>query len=93
MMNGVLVTFLVILGAGFAVLIGYATSHRFLSGRERSSDVDISLESQLGAQSQAAYMAQVRDRNRQDLVGKYGGRYQMRPVMQDMESEVGTSQY
>lgn len=92
-MNGVLVTFLVIVGAGFAVLIGYAVSHRFMTGRERSSDVDVGLEGQVGLQSQAVYMAQVRDRNRQDLVGKYGSRYQMRPISQNMESAAGTSQY
>ena len=93
MVNGVLVTFLVIVGAGFAVLIGYATSHRFLAQRGQYVDPDQSLENTVGPHSQAAYMANVRDRNRQDLVSNYGGKYMLRPVVQDVESGVGTSQY
>lgn len=97
-MNGVLVTFLVIVGAGFAVLICFAISHRFMGsnrGGARSSAGDSGVDPSAAAAdlSQAAYMAQVRDRNRQDLLYKYGWKYELRPVAQDVESRAGSQSH
>lgn len=93
-MNGVLVTFLVIVGAGFAVLICFAISHRFMSSRSgRDSAGDSGVDGQVGDFSQASYMAQVRDRNRQDLLHKYGWKYELRPVAQDVESRAGSQSH
>ena len=43
--------------------------------------------------SQASYMAQVRDRNRQDLLHKYGWKYELRPVVGDVESRAGSQSH
>ncbi|KAM0696748.1 hypothetical protein Q7P36_003997 [Cladosporium allicinum] len=90
-LNGVLVTFLVIVGAGFAVLICFAISHRFMTTR-RSSAGDSGADAP-SDMSQASYMAQVRDRNRQDLLHKYGWKYELRPVAQDVESRAGSQSH
>jgi hypothetical protein len=89
-LNGVLVTFLVIVGAGFAVLICFAISHRFMPTRRSSSADNPDAPSDM---SQASYMAQVRDRNRQDLLHKYGWKYELRPVAQDVESRAGSQSH
>jgi hypothetical protein len=86
-LNGVLVTFLVIVGAGFAVLICFAISHRFMTTRMRSSAGDSGLDAQVGD------LSQVRDRNRQDLLHKYGWKYELRPVAQDLESRAGSQSH
>jgi hypothetical protein len=93
-LNGVLVTFLVIVGAGFAVLICFAISHRFMSARlAQNSGGESGIDGQVGDLSQAAYMAQVRDRNRQDLLHKYGWKYELRPVAHDLESRAGSQSH
>ena len=92
-LNGVLVTFLVIVGAGFAVLICFAVSHRFMTTRQRSSAGDSGVDGQVSDLSQAQYMSQVRDRNRQDLLHKYGWKYELRPVAQDIESRAGSQSH
>jgi hypothetical protein len=38
-------------------------------------------------------MSQVRDRNRQDLLHKYGWKYELRPVAQDLESRAGSQSH
>ena len=91
-LNGVLVTFLVIVGAGFAVLICFAISHRFMTTR-RSSAGDSGADAPISDMSQASYMAQVRDRNRQDLLHKYGWKYELRPVVGDVESRAGSQSH
>jgi hypothetical protein len=35
----------------------------------------------------------VRDRNRQDLLHKYGWKYELRPVAQDVESRAGSQSH
>ncbi|GAB7324442.1 hypothetical protein MBLNU13_g08368t3 [Cladosporium sp. NU13] len=92
-LNGVLVTFLVIVGAGFAVLICFAVSHRFMTARQRDSAGESGVDGQVSDLSQAAYMSQVRDRNRQDLLHKYGWKYELRPVAQDIESRAGSQSH
>lgn len=92
-LNGVLVTFLVIVGAGFAVLICFAVSHRFMTARQRNATDEAGIDGHVGDLSQAAYMSQVRDRNRQDLLHKYGWKYELRPVTQDIESRAGSQSH
>jgi hypothetical protein len=46
------------------------------------------------SQTQQTYMQTVRERNRMNLFAKYGGRYALRPVARDVESQHGSvSQY
>lgn len=93
-LNGVLVTFLVIVGAGFAVLVGFAISHRFMGQRQGRNSAGIEgVDGQVSDLSQASYMAQVRDRNRQELLHKYGWKYELRPVAQDVESRAGSQSH
>lgn len=92
-LGGVATTFIVIIAAGFGVLIGFAMFHRVVNNRsENSAPEDLRTG---GQQTQASYMQEVRTRNRMDLFAKYGGgRYQMRPVVHDVESGHGSeSQY
>lgn len=68
-MNPILVTFLVILGAGAAVMLGYACSYLFLSKAGMSEYDKVRLEVAAGQDfSQPVYMAQVRDRNLRDMM-------------------------
>lgn len=68
-MNPILVTFLVVIGAGAAVLLGYAMSYLFLSKAGMSEHDKVRLEVAAGQGfSQPVYMAQVRDRNLRDMM-------------------------
>lgn len=68
-MNPILVTFLVIIGAGAAVLIGYAVSYLFLSKAGMTEHDKVRLEVAAGQGfSQPVYMAEVRDRNVRDMM-------------------------
>ena len=68
-MNPILVTFLVILGAGAAVLIGYALSYLYLNKAGMSEHDKVRLEVAAGQDfSQPVYMAQVRDRNLRNMI-------------------------
>lgn len=85
-LNGMLVTFIVIVAAGFGVLMGFAiTQYFFAANSPRSFRDDV--EGQQGQQNQMAYMVQVRTRNREDLFAKYGPGYSPRPVMQDIDTD------
>ena len=68
-MNHILITFLVIIGAGAAVLIGDAMSYLFLSKAGMSEHEKVRLEVAAGQDfSQPVYMAEVRDRNVRDMM-------------------------
>jgi hypothetical protein len=68
-MNPILVTFLVVLGSGAAVLLGYAVSYLFLTKAGMSEHDKVRLEVAAGQDfSQPVYMAQVRDRNLRDMM-------------------------
>lgn len=70
-MNHILITFLVILGAGAAVLLGYAVSCRFIN-KPGATDYDkMREELAAGQQSQQDYMAEVRKRTLDDLAARY----------------------
>jgi hypothetical protein len=70
-MNPILVTFLVIIGAGAAVMLGYAMSYLFLSKAGMSEHDKVRLEVAAGQDfSQPVYMAQVRDRNLRDMTSR-----------------------
>jgi hypothetical protein len=84
-LNGMLVTFIVIVAAGFGVLMGFAITQYFFSStpvRGFRNDV----EGQQGQQDQAAYMVQVRTRNKEELFAKYPG-HSPRPVMEDIDTD------
>ena len=68
-MNPILVTFLVVIGAGFAVLLGYAMCYLFLSkaGMSEHDKVRLEVAADQGF-SQPVYMAEVRDRNLRDML-------------------------
>jgi hypothetical protein len=90
-LNGMLVTFIVIVAAGFGVLMGFAITQYFFSStpvRNFRSDV----EGQQGQQDQMAYMVQVRTRNKEDLFAKYNPGHSPRPVVQDIDTD-GESRY
>jgi len=85
-LNGMLVTFIVIVCAGFGVLLGFAIAQYFYPAnppRPFRSDV----EGQQGQHDQIAYMVEVRARNREDLFAKYNPGYTPRPVMQDFDND------
>jgi hypothetical protein len=85
-LNGMLVTFIVIVAAGFGVLMGFAiTQYFFSSTPTRGFRNDV--EGQQGQQDQMAYMVQVRTRNKEDLFANYGPGYSPRPVMQDIDTD------
>ena len=68
-MNPILVTFLVVLGAGAAVMLGYAIFYRFIDKAGMSEHDKVRLEVAAGQySSQPVYMAQVRDRNLRDML-------------------------
>jgi len=70
-MNPILVTFLVIIGAGAAVMLGYAMFYLFLSKAGMSEHDKVRLEVAAGQDfSQPVYMAQVRDRNLKDITSR-----------------------
>lgn len=67
-MNHILITFLVIIGAGASVLIGYALTYRY-TNRSGPSDHDkMYLQLSSGQESQQSYMAQVRERNLHNIM-------------------------
>jgi hypothetical protein len=68
-MNHVLITFLVIIGAGGGVLLGYAVSYLYLSKAGMSEHQKVRLEVAAGQDfSQAVYLAEVRQRNIKDIL-------------------------
>lgn len=68
-MNHVLITFLVILGAGAGVLLGYALTYLYFSKAGLSEHEKVRLEVAAGQDfSQPAYMAEVRERNHQAML-------------------------
>lgn len=70
-MNHILITFLVILGAGAAVLLGYAMTYLFLSKAGLSEYDKVRLEVAAGQDfSQPAYMAEVRERNHREMLAR-----------------------
>lgn len=69
-MNHILITFLVILGAGAAVLIAYAMSYRFFNKPGSTDWEKMREELAAGQQSQRNYMAEVRKRTLDDLAGR-----------------------
>lgn len=70
-MNHILITFLVILGAGAAVLLGYAMSYLFLSHAGMSEHEKVRLEVAAGQDfSQPVYMAEVRERNQMEITSR-----------------------
>lgn len=70
-MNHILITFLVIIGAGAAVLLGYAMSYLFLSKAGMSEHEKVRLEVAAGQHfSQPVYMAEVRERNQQEMMSR-----------------------
>jgi hypothetical protein len=85
-LNGMLVTFIVIVAAGFGVLMGFAiTQYFFSSNPVRGFRNDV--EGQQGQQDQVAYMVQVRTRNKEDLFATYNPGHSPRPVMQDIDTD------
>lgn len=68
-----LVVFLVILGAGALVLVGYAIGHRFTARAGRSADYR---DGWAGVEegSQLGYMQAVRQRNRDEMARVFGWR-------------------
>lgn len=62
-----LVIFLVILGAGAAVIVGYATMRFFCQDSPKESTDGIG-----SGFNQAAYMRDVRSRNQENLASDYG---------------------
>jgi hypothetical protein len=70
-MNHVLITFLVIIGAGAGVLLGYAVSYLYLSKAGLSEHEKVRLEVAAGQDfSQPLYLAEVRDRNVRDILSR-----------------------
>jgi len=70
-MNHVLITFLVIIGAGGGVLLGYAVSYLYLSKAGMSEYEKVRLEVAAGQDfSQSVYLAEVRDRNIRDILSR-----------------------
>jgi hypothetical protein len=70
-MNHILITFLVIIGAGAAVLLGYAMSYLFLSKAGMTEYERVRLEVAAGQDfSQPVYMAEVRGRNQMDIMSR-----------------------
>jgi hypothetical protein len=70
-MNHILITFLVIIGAGAAVLLGYAMSYLFLSKAGMTEYERVRLEVAAGQDfSQPVYMAEVRERNQMDIMSR-----------------------
>lgn len=70
-MNPVLITFLVILGAGAGVLLGYALTYLFMSKAGLSEHDKVRLEVAAGQDfSQPIYMAEVRERNHREMLGR-----------------------
>lgn len=67
-MNPILITFLVVLGAGAGVIIGYAISYRYLNKPGLSDYEKMCLELSSGEESQQSYMAGVRERNHQNIM-------------------------
>jgi hypothetical protein len=68
-MNHILITFLVIIGAGAGVLLGYAMSYLFLSKAGMTEYERVRLEVAAGQGfSQPVYMAEVRERNQRDIM-------------------------
>lgn len=68
-MNHILITFLVIIGAGAAVLLAYAMSYLFLSKAGMSEHEKVRLEVAAGQDfSQPIYMAEVRERNQRNIM-------------------------
>lgn len=67
-MNRTLIVFLVILGSGAAVLLGYAISHRYINNSRTQGGEKMRAEFCAGEQKQAFYMAQVRARNKEDVL-------------------------
>lgn len=85
-LNGMLVTFIVIVAAGFGVLLGFAVTQYFFSATPPRSYRD-DVEGQQGQHDQLAYMVEVRTRNREELFAKYNPGYTPRPVMQDFDND------
>jgi hypothetical protein len=70
-MNHILITFLVIIGAGAGVLLGYAMSYLFLSKAGLSEHEKVRLEVAAGQNfSQPTYMAEVRERNQMAIMSR-----------------------
>jgi len=70
-MNHILITFLVVLGAGAGVLLGYAMSYLFLSKAGMSEHEKVRLEVAAGQDfRQPVYLAEVRDRNLRDIMSR-----------------------
>lgn len=70
-MNPILVTFLVVIGAGAAVLVGYAMTYLYFSKAGMSEHDKVRLEVAAGQDfSQPRYMAEVRDRNLKDITSR-----------------------
>jgi len=64
-----LVIFLCVLGAGFVVLIGYATLRHYQSSDSRRNHENVLLEN---GQNQDEYMRAVRLRNQEDIARAHG---------------------
>ena len=90
-MNGMLVTFIVIVAAGFAVLMGFAVTQYFYPVTPYRNVRD-DVEGQLGQQNQLAYMSETRARNKQEIFRNYKPKVARQAVLLDSNDDGNSSQ-
>ena len=90
-MNGMLVTFIVIVAAGFGVLMGFAVTQYFYPVTPYRNVRD-DVEGQLGQQNQLAYMSETRARNKQEIVRYYIPKVARQAVLRGSKDDRNSSQ-